>query len=91
MAGGLPSNRITIDASELQEAMVLTLRWRNFAPPLVRMAIDHWLEAMGRGEVPPEQLMVCWHEATNDGVIRMHLTPGPLLLELAMPLDEVRL
>ena len=85
----MPSISISADASEFHEALTLVVRRRDASPPLTRMAIDQYLCAMGRGEIAREQLMVIWSDGAVDGHIAMHITPGPLLLELAMPTTEL--
>jgi len=85
MASNDQNVRVTIDNSEFLEAVGLMLARRESASPAVRQEIDSAIERMNAGDVPADGLRVYWHETTREGDTVVHITAGPVLLELALP------
>ena len=85
MASNDQNVRVTIDNSEFLEAVGLMLARRESASPAVRQEIDTAIERMNAGDVPADGLRVYWHETTREGDTVVHITAGPVLLELALP------
>ena len=81
--------RVTIDNSEFLEAVQLMLVRRESAPPAVRQEIDCAIERLRGGDVRADGLRVYWQETTKQGDTVVHITAGPVLLDLALPLSAV--
>jgi hypothetical protein len=81
-------NRVLIDNSEFVEALRLMLLRRESAAPAARQDIDHAIERLNDGDVVADQLRIYWRETTQEGDTVVHITAGPALLELALPLSE---
>ena len=80
--------RVLVDNSEFVEAVKLMLLRRESAAPAERRDIDDAIARLNNGDAVADQLRVYWHETTQEGDTIVHITAGPALLELALPLSE---
>ena len=89
MTGNNFNVRLTMDSSEVDEAAALMEKRRASASPSVRAEIDRTVAAIRNGAIPKERVIVYWQQNIEPGHVLLHVTAGPVLLDLALSPAEV--
>jgi hypothetical protein len=87
MTGDNFNVRLTIDSSEVDEAVALIQKRRALASPSLRAEIDNTVAAIKNGAIPNDRVVVFWRQNIEPG--HLHVTAGPVLLDLALSPTEV--
>jgi hypothetical protein len=89
MTGNNFNVRLTIDSSEVDEAVALIQKRRALASPSLRAEIDSTVAAIKNGAIPNDRVVVFWRQNMEPGHDLLHVTAGPVLLDLALSPTEV--
>jgi hypothetical protein len=81
--------RLTVDSSEVDEAAALIQKRRASASPSLRAEIDRTVGAIMNGAIPNDRVFVSWQQNIAPGLDLLHVTAGPVLLDLALSPAEV--
>ena len=89
MTGNNFNVRLTIDSSEVDEAVALIQKRRALASPSLRAEIDSTVAAIKNGAIPNDRVVVFWRQNIGPRHDLLHVTAGPVLLDLALSPTEV--